>query len=132
MSGYERVRFRGKCLECLVDVSVALAEPGFFIGHLPEEVVVHPVELWCSGTWQGLGVPGTHHSVLAEDGVFGADEAELVHGLLFEGLRVELLEGQTHVEQLAVIVNVSVVAVHPAGTAEAVDDVLPDECGVVR
>jgi len=60
------------------------------------------------------------------------DEAEVIRDFSGEVLWVELLERQAHVENLAIIIYVTIVAVTPSLAAEGVNNVGPDECGVVR
>lgn len=65
---------------------------------------------------------------LIEDGLLWADETP------FEDLfgAISQLDGVADVEELALVVNIGVVAVDLAFARESVDDVVADGCGVAR
>ena len=65
---------------------------------------------------------------LIEDGLFGADEGEFEHGAGAVGQDHRMAD----VEELALVVDVSVVAVDAVGARESVDDVGPDGRRVAR
>ena len=65
---------------------------------------------------------------LVEDGLFWADEGEFEGG----GSAISQDDRVTDVEQLAFVVDVSVVAVDFVLAGESVDDVGSDGCRVVR
>lgn len=80
---------------------------------------------------KGHVYPGTYHGILGKDSVGWTDEGELVDVLCIIQVREELLHGYTYVEDLAVIILVSIIAIHPTITTEGVDNIPPDVGGIM-
>jgi len=100
------------------------------VGH-HKEVLVHVVELVRLAARHCTALPYADHRVLAEDGVLGADEGEVVGVAVGVEAGEDLLHVDTHVEHLAVVELVRVVAVVQASAVEALDQVRSDERGVI-
>jgi len=103
-----------------------------------EEVVVNTVKLLGIFTRDCFISPCTSQSVLTEDCVFWADETELVGNRDCEVVWVQLLQRKAHMEDLALVVLISIVAIFPPAigefrsfTSEVINNILPDESGVV-
>lgn len=86
------------------------------------EIVVEIVELWSHGTRNGVISPSTCEAFLVEDGLLWTDEGPLVH------LLCAVREGgwKTDVEDLAVVVGVSVVSICLSSTRKRVYNVGPE------
>lgn len=91
------------------------------------EVLVDPRVLAGEAAGQSVLGEGAHELLLVEDRPLAAEEGKLSGDEL-----VEQNVGQTHVEDLAVVGGVGVVAVGQIGAVKAGDDVAEDEAGVGR